>query len=121
MSDGVILKNYGEGWKIYGKCQPGTEPKEVYGKAVERQNKMLAERPAFAAYRKALHDMAGVCKRWQLQAAISLMPDDPDGVWSEACDGWRNIVSADLDEVVELCQLFRAAISEQGGKAVEAD
>jgi hypothetical protein len=120
MSDGVILKNRGEGWKIHGKVKAGIEPRTAYENAVERQNKVLAERPAFAAYRKALHNLAGLCKRWQLQAAIQLMPDDPDGVWSEACDGWRNIVSADLDEVSELCRLFRAAISEQGSKEVEA-
>jgi len=113
MSDGVILKNYGTGWKIHGKVKAGIEPRMAYANAVERQNKMLAERPAFAAYRKALHNLAGLCKRWQLQAAIELMPDDPDGVWAEACDGWRNIVSADLDEVSDLCRTYQAAISEQ--------
>jgi len=118
MSDGVILKNYGSGWKIHGKVKAGIEPRTAYANAVERQNNFLAARPAFAAYRKALHEIAGLAKRGQLQSCIEMMPDDPDGVWAEACDDWRNIVSADLDEIVELCAAYRAAIAEQ--KAMKA-
>ena len=29
-----------------------------------------------------LHAMAGQCKRWKLHQAVSMMPDDADGVWS---------------------------------------
>ena len=76
--------------------------------AVEGLAEQLACKPAVAAYRAALRDMAGLSKRWKLHTAVTLMPDDPDGVWSEACDGYGDNVSADLDDVVELCRLYQA-------------
>lgn len=41
--------------------------------------------------------------------AIMAMPNDPDGVWSKEFDGYGDNVSADLDEIVELCLLYREA------------
>ena len=41
------------------------------------------------------------------------MPDDPDGVWSEACDGYGDNISADVDEVAALCELYKLAENEQ--------
>lgn len=122
MSDGVILKNLGFGWKIHGKVKPGIDPVQAYESAKAKQAKNLALRPAFAAYRKELHNMAGLCKRWKLHAAVELMPDDYDGVWSEACDGYGGNVSADVDEVGNLCRLYSAAVAEQGAvkEAAEA-
>lgn len=112
MSDGTILKNIGFGWKVYGKVKPGIEPIQAFTNAKARENQALCENPAFAAYRKALHDMAGLSKRWKLHAAIELMPDDCDGVWSEACDGYSDNVSASVDEIGELCRLYLAALEE---------
>ena len=59
-----------------------------------------------------LHDLAGLGKAWKLNSAVELMPDDPDGVWSEACDGYGDNVHADVSEIVELCGLYRAALRE---------
>jgi len=108
MSDGVILKNVGFGWKLAGKVKPGIDPAAAYAAAAARLADKLIELPAAAAYLRALHSLAGVGKRWKLHAAVSLMPDDPDGVWSEACDGYGDNVHADLDDLVELCALYRA-------------
>jgi hypothetical protein len=47
------------------------------------------------------------------------MPDDCDGVWSEACDGYGDNVSADVDEVAQLCALYKLALSESD--AVKAE
>jgi hypothetical protein len=33
-------------------------------------------------------------------------------VWSEACDGYGDNVSADVEDCVELCRLYRAALEE---------
>ena len=112
MSDGVILKNQGFGWKLYGKVKPGISPEQAYNAAKARRDAALAERPANANYRKMLHSMCGLNKRWKLHMAISMMPEDPDGVWSEACDGYGDNVHADLDEIVDLCIAYQAAMSE---------
>ena len=111
MADGTILKNYGSGWKLYGKCK--VSPVEAYAAAKARQDAFIAVRPCTVAYRKELHNLAGMGKAWKLHAAVELMPDDPDGVWSEACDGYGDNVHADIDEICRLCDLYKAAIEEQ--------
>jgi hypothetical protein len=109
MTDGVVLKNSGFGWKLAGKVKAGIDPADAYQRAVARYGDELAANPEFAAYRKELHAMAGLGKRWKLHAAVELMPDDCDGVWSEACDGYGDNVCADIDEVSNLCRLYLAA------------
>lgn len=114
MSDGAILKkSFAGDWKLVGKCKPDITPTEAYRLAAERQRAFLAKRPALVAYRKALHEAVCMGKAWKLDLAIGLMPDDPDGVWSQACDGHGDNCHLDLDDVEELCHLYRAAIEEQ--------
>ena len=110
--DGHILKNGGFGWKLWRKLKVPTEAASFLARRIERQREVLAARPALRAYRAELHQMAGLCKRWKLRAALELMPDDPDGVWSEACDGYGDNVSADVSEVANLCRLYKDAIRE---------
>jgi hypothetical protein len=40
------------------------------------------------------------------------MPNDPDGVWGEACDCYGAKASASLAEVIELCRLYEAKRAE---------
>ena len=108
MSDGHVLQNAGFGWKLYKKLKPGVDPATAYQNARKRLADKLEQNPAAAEYRAALHAVAGLNKRWRLNQTISMMPDDPDGVWSTACDGWDG-VSADIDEVVRLCRAYNAA------------
>lgn len=112
MSDGTVLKNIGFGWKLYSRVKPHLTPEAAYEAAQERLKAKLEALPALAAYRKELHSMAGLSKRWKLHTAISMMPDDADGVWSEACDGYGDNIHADLDDIVTLCRLYRAIPSE---------
>lgn len=112
MSDGVILKNQGFGWKRHGRVKDGITPEQAFNAQVERQEAVLDKHPTVAAYRKALHEVAGLSKRWKLHQAISMMPDDPDGVWSEVCDGYGDNVHADVKEIVRLCRLYQAAMRE---------
>lgn len=112
MSDGKVLKNIGFGWKIHGSVKSELSPQEVFGRAAERAAAFIAARPALGAYRKELHQMAGLSKRWKLHAAVELMPDDCDGVWSEVCDGYGDNVHADVNEVGNLCRLYLAALAE---------
>lgn len=111
-SDGKILKNIGFGWKLHAKVKEGIDPNVAYQKAVTRQNENLENKPALKAYKKALHSLAGINKRWKLHSAITLMPDDADGVWSECCDGYSDNVHADIDEISELCALYIEALNE---------
>ena len=113
MSDGKVLKNSGFGWKLCAKVKPGVDVAQAFANKQRKQAEYFAEHPAYAAYRAALHDLAGLCKRWKLHTAITMMPDDYDGVWSEACDGYGDNVSASVDEVAKVCILYAAAMSEQ--------
>lgn len=107
MTDGVILKNAGFGWKLAGKVKPDVDPKTACERAAADVAEQLAAKPTVSAYRKALMNLTGLCNRWKLHAAVQLMPDDPGGVWSEACDGYGDNVHADIDEVAQLCVLYR--------------
>lgn len=113
MSDGKILENDGFGWKVRGTVKSEFTPQQAFDRARVRIEQFRQERTAYTAYFKAICETAGICNRWKLHAAIQMMPDDPDGVWSEACDGYGSNVSADVSEVVELCRLYRSAIKEK--------
>lgn len=109
MSDGTVLKNAGFGWKLYGKVKPGIAPQQAYETAKAGYAAFLAARPMFAAYRDAMLDAAGIGKRWKLATAIRMMPDDPDGVWSDCCDSYSDNVECDLSDIVNLCRLYQSA------------
>ena len=113
MSDGKILVNNGHGWKIYGKVKPGFDIATVFSHKVESQKAWEAAHPASAAYRRAVHDLCGLGKRWKLHLSIQMMPDDFDGVWSECCDGYGDNIHADVDEIAAVCRLYQAAVREQ--------
>lgn len=117
MSDRAILRNIGFGWKVYGRIKAQFTPEEAYARAKATQEKALNARPAYVKYKEALHNLAGLSKRWKLHAAVEMMPRDPDGVWSEACDGYGDNVHADVDEVAELCRLYCLAIEQKAAMA----
>lgn len=112
MEDGVVLKNAGFGWKVAGKVKAGFTPQSAYETALASQRAFAETHPRLMAYRKELHEMAGLGKAWKLHMAVQVMPDDPDGVWSEACDGYGDNVHADIDEVSHLCDLYKSALDE---------
>ncbi len=118
MGDGVVLVNHGQGWKVSGKLKAGIAPLNAYRKARGAQSKALQEHPAFAAYREALFAAACLAKRHRLHTMIEIMYDDPDGVWSEACDGYGDNLCLDQEEVIELCQRYKRARDENQTCAV---
>jgi len=118
MSDGVILKNNGFGWKLHGKVKPEHTPESAYQSQLAKQKELLAVRPALHAYRKALHALAGLSKRWKLDQCISLLGDDIDGIWSECCDGYGDNISADCEEIAELVTLYNLAVAEHNHSKV---
>jgi hypothetical protein len=112
MSDGAILINFGQGWKIRSKIKRDSTPLQALAAARARQERFFADYPAVHRYRKMLQAMTGMKNRWKLHAAVTHMPDDPDGVWSEACDDYCNNVHADVSEVAELCLAYKAALAQ---------
>ena len=112
MSDGVVLQNIGFGWKLLGKVKDGATPEQAFKVQMDKQAAFFSKFPGIAAYRKELHSLAGMSTRWKLHAAVELMPDDPDGVWSEACDGYGDNAHADVQEICKLCALYKLAIAQ---------
>ena len=114
MEDGTVLVHDGTGWRQLGKVKEGVTPREALAKAQQRHKDHLENNYFLAAYRKALHNLAPQSKRYLLHSAVEMMPGDPDGVWSELADHWdpRQRISADLDEIVELCGLYESAQAE---------
>ena len=108
MSDGKILKNYGDGWKLSAKLKAGVDMGDYFKKCQDRLVEWSIANPEAAAYKKALHNLTSQSNRSKLHISIQLMPDDADGVWCECCDGWSGNIHADLDEIAELCQLYLA-------------
>ena len=110
-TDGTVLVNYDGDWTIYAHIKSGIRPADAFEKQLARHKEFLATHPLYAAYRKALIG-AGHSKRSLVHAAISLMPTDPDGVWSE-CNDMLGL-SLTVDEVVDLCTLYKLAVAEGG-------
>lgn len=122
MSDGVVLVNHGNGWKLKGKLKAGLTPQAAYDNCKKNHDDWKCRHPLTNEYIKRLHAVTSMANRWKLHTAIQMMPDDPDGVWAEACDGYGNNVHADVDEIAEVCRAYRAALSENDimKQAIEA-
>ena len=112
MSDGVVLTDDGFGWKLHGKLKPGIVPSEAFERSKAKHEAKLQSRPSLAAYARAMKAIAPLSKRWKLAVSLQAMPDDPDGIWSECCDGYGDNIEADLDDICELCKLYGAALIE---------
>lgn len=109
MSDRTVLKNSGDGWKRHSKVMLGISPAEAFERTKALLERRLADNTALALYREKLHELAPLSKRRRLHDAVTMMPNDPDGVWSEACDGFCDNVHADVDEIARLCAAYELA------------
>ena len=104
MSDGNIMRNSGSGWKLWKRLKPGANAAEY----AKRQREKYNARPAlFHEYIAALTDAVSLENRGRLHMTVSLMPTDPDGVWSEL-DSYSGPL-VDLDDCVKLCRLYQVA------------
>jgi hypothetical protein len=106
--DGNILRNTGNGWKLYRKVNPGVNPVENANAARIRWQERNEKYPTLAIFRKILSKY-GPHARNLIYTTLQLMPTDPDGVWSNCDDyGYR----VDLSDLVELSRLFEPAMAE---------
>lgn len=110
--DGKILEDRGHGWKLKAKVKPGITPLEAFTRARDAYAERLRQRPALAAYTDYVHSLAPLSRRWKLVLALQMMPSDPDGIWSDCCDGF-DAIDCDLDDIVKLCRLHETAMHEQ--------
>jgi len=118
-ADGAVLTHQGFGWKLAGRVKKGIDPVAHFANVVESRKRKDEERPALALYREVVYSFGGLAKSWKIRAAVGTMPEDPDGVYVELVDDYSNPVDVDLDDVVRLCKLYRAA-QEEGRRLKEA-
>lgn len=113
-SDGQILRDSGSGWKLYKRLKPGVD-------AVTYATKFKAFTTSLPAslrdYIDALSDAVSISHRLRLHTAISLMPDDPDGVWSEMDTFSGSLI--EFAEAARLCRLYKIANIEAQLKQTE--
>lgn len=118
MEDGTVMLHDGLGWRKYAILKPGLTPEQAVKNKSARESAILKEYPFFAEYRRALHELAPQSKRWALHGAVTMMPNDPDGVWSTMvdCIGPRTRLSVGIDEIVDLCRIYQSSVCEREEK-----
>lgn len=114
-SDGQVLRNNGDGWKVWRKLKPGIDPVSHFHQAQTKYAEKLANNPAFRHWRELFHAAFPFRLRFMALQAISLMPDDSDGVCSEindfAClNGGVELIN--FQEAADLCSAYRLAMRE---------
>lgn len=107
MSDGVILRSFGNGWKLYRKVKKGIDPAEHFKTELINHQQRMVDRPAWTEYRGRLHELVCTSDWSRVNDTLTLLHDDPDGCWSELND-YRSL-GLDLEEVSELCDKYAAA------------
>ncbi len=109
-ADGQILRNDGDGWKQWRKLKPGVDARQHWETAKAKYQEKLSTKPAFAEWRQLFHELVPFKQRNIMLTAISLMPQDPDGVWSEVNDYFSiNGDTFSIDDICQLCRAYEAA------------
>ena len=111
-ANGEILINRGDGWKVKGKVKTHVNPREYYAKRKTKLEDKERRMPAYLHYKTLLYKYVPQTHRWMVNAAVDMMPTDPDGVWSQINDHGDYRYNIDLDEAVELCRAYEAATRE---------
>lgn len=107
-ADGHILKNSGDGWKLHRRVKDGVNIPEHIEHVRRTRAEKEAACPVFTKYRRLLTQYP-LETRVLIHQSLSLMPTDPDGVWSTLDDYGKR---ADLDDLVELSRLHETALKE---------
>lgn len=86
-ADGKVLRNHGDGWKLWRKLKPDVEggPAGAFKRCSDEYNAKLRDGWAFAHWRDLVHEFP-LRKRALVVEAVRLLPADPDGLWSELED-----------------------------------
>lgn len=111
MSDGQALRNVGDGWKKYKKVKDGLNIREVVQDRGQKRLNFRNECPCWARYLDLLVDNFSLEHRAAVHTIIDMMPQDPDGCWSEINDNMGED-SIDLETLVEMCRAWQSAEKE---------
>jgi hypothetical protein len=114
-SDGTILKNYGSGWKLYGKIKQGLTYKQACEIVQKNINESKVNRPFFQKYKKLMFQYS-LAARVILETALKYLGDDIDGIWSEINDNpftHKSLKSITFEEIQEIYNARQLALSEQ--------
>lgn len=106
MSDGHIMRNDHDSWHRWKRVKQGISPQEYADKARAAYN---ARPPEFHAYMRELGTVVPLRLRARLHTAVSLMPGDPDGVWSEMDDRFMGS-TVSVEDCELLCRLYTRMI-----------
>ena len=110
MSDGKILRNQGSGWKLFRAVKPGIDPKQHFIDKQKTRAERESECPAWAAYIKGLCSTIRLERRWMLHAAVELLGNDIDGIWSEMEMHGESVNLEDLKSLSENYELGQAEL-----------
>jgi len=115
-ADGKILRNHGDGWKIWRKLKPDVEggPRGSFERCQAEYDAKLDASPEFASWRDKVHEFP-LRKRALVVEAVRLLPADPDGLWSELEDMGCPVSHG---EAQALLAAYRAAQAEAKAKIV---
>ena len=101
--DGKILRNYGNGWKLHAKLKPGVNWKEYAQRQADNIKALPGE---YQRFRSMLFRMGKPLKaRTIIIAALELLSDDIDGLYSELGDMGLHY---GFDELQALADAFKA-------------
>lgn len=89
-ADGKVLRNDGAGWRLWRKLKLDAAkmdggPAGVYARCRDEYAAKLSAMPAFAHWRRLVHEFP-LKKRALVVSAVQHLPEDPDGLWSELED-----------------------------------
>lgn len=115
-ADGKILKNYGAGWKVWGKLKPGIDPLAHFEKCKANYAEKLQKMPAFANWRKKLHNAFSFKNRRLAVESIKMLGDDWDGAWASLDDYG---IRVDFESFMSVCAAYKLACDE--AKKFEVD
>lgn len=85
--DGKILRNHGDGWKLWRKLKAGVEGgvHGCFNRCRAEYDEKLRACPDFAHWRELVHNFP-LRKRLLVVEAVKLLSNDPDGLWNELED-----------------------------------
>ena len=113
-SDGKILKNYGSGWKLWGKLKPGFDWQERAQMAKDNQKQYRSDHPAWAEFIKlVIQYCPSLKKRVYVMTGLEMCSNDPDGLYIDLDDNYETSNYLTFDDVNQLCKAYDQAQEEK--------
>lgn len=126
MSNRVVLRNSGDGWKRYGVIKDRFKtPQEAYEYQLEFKKRVDEKNPHLAAYRNAMiKEFPRIAVRAKAVMLFDMLPEDPDGCWSELQDLKQLLTFEEVQELLRLrkeeCDEAKILYRASGGERNEA-